>query len=229
MNAHQAPPQRDHNERSKLAPVLGAVAAAAVVVGGVVVATQGLGDDGTPASESPSASASASASATPDGSETTASATPEADSSDSPGVSEDWAQAALDASSAGLPAMVPAGLPDGWQVESGEFTTDPDWWHLEVSAPAGTVAVDQTRADAAALVSQRVGTDAEPGDDVNLSRFGTGVWSAWSSSTESTTGLVYATKDTTVVVTGPDRASVTTLAKRLLTAEDAPIGGGGGD
>lgn len=229
MNAHQSPPQRDHNERSKLAPVLGAAAAAAVVVGGVIVATQVFGDDDTPTAESPSASASASASPTPDGSETTASPAPEPDSSDSPGVSEAWAQAALDASAAGLPAMVPAELPDGWQVGSGEFTTNPDWWHLEVSAPAGTVAVDQTSADAASLVSQLVGKDAKPGDDVNLSRFGTGVWSSWSSATGSVTGLVHATKDTTVVVTGPDRASATTLAKRLLAAEDAPVGGGGGD
>ena len=58
-----------------------------------------------------------------------------------------------------------------------------------------------------------------PVDDVDLSDWGTGAWSAWDH--DGATVLAYDLKGSTVVLQGPDTETVRGLAESLLPAEDA--------
>ncbi len=87
---------------------------------------------------------------------------------------------------------------------------------MEFSAPSGVVVLDQLPGTAADVLA---GADLSEADDLDLSDFGTGTWSAWDNQGASV--VAYDLKGSTVVLQGPDAETVRGLAESLLPAEDA--------
>jgi hypothetical protein len=87
---------------------------------------------------------------------------------------------------------------------------------LEFTAPTGDVVLDQLPATSAKALAD---ADLTPADDVDLTDWGTGTWSAWDH--EGATVLTHELKGSTVVLQGTDQDTVEDLAKSLLPAEDA--------
>ena len=205
-----APPSRGRS-----GAVLGGFAVVMIVLAGIVVATQVLGDDEAPGGTTPVQS---DPSAATDPSE----APGEADTSDDASLDEKWQRAAVKASAAGLAAMVPGGTPDGWSVVSGSFDKQAMTWTMSLESPSGEVRLVQEQADAETLAADNVGADATESGVVDLRKWGTGEWQVW---TGSSVGLTFALEDSTVLLQGADQASLEELAKSLITAENAPVGG----
>lgn len=201
--------------RRRSGAVLGGFAVVMIVLAGIVVATQVLGDDDSPSGSTP-AGAEPSAGTEGSGEPT------EADTSDDASLDEKWQRDAVKASAAGLAAMVPGVAPDGWSVVSGSFDKQAMTWNMNLTAPSGEVLLIQEQADAEALASEHVGADATQSGVVDLRKWGTGEWQAW---TGSRAGLSFALEDSTVLLVGSDQASLEELAKSLVTAENAPVGG----
>ncbi|HEY0644515.1 MAG TPA: hypothetical protein VGD39_13900 [Nocardioides sp.] len=127
-----------------------------------------------------------------------------------------YKKAALRATDDDLITMVPTTLPDGWETLGGGYQRDPQWWHMEFTAPSGDVTLDQMPGTAEEVLTDQ---DLEAGDAVDLSDWGTGEWSAWDH--RGATVLTYDLKGSTVVLQGPDVETVRGLAESLLPAEDA--------
>jgi hypothetical protein len=140
------------------------------------------------------------------------------DFGDEPAVKASYERAALRASSEDeLITMVPSILPDGWTTVGGGYRSDPQWWRMEFTAPSGEVVLDQLPGTSDDVLADRPGLTAV--DDVDLSDWGTGAWSAWDHGGASV--LAYDLKGSTVVLQGPDLETVRGLAESLLPADEA--------
>jgi hypothetical protein len=139
------------------------------------------------------------------------------DFGDEPAVRKSYERAALRATSQDLITMVPSVLPDGWTTVGGGYQPDPQWWRMEFTAPSGEVVLDQLPGTAEEALGKMSGLT--PADDVDLSDWGTGAWSAWDHDGASV--LAYDLKGSTVVLQGPDLETVRGLAESLLPADDA--------
>jgi hypothetical protein len=133
-----------------------------------------------------------------------------------PKIRERYKKAALRAVDDELITMVPTVLPDGWTTRGGGYVADPQWWRMEFDAPAGVVVLDQLPGTSAEALAD---ADLTAADDVDLSDWGTGTWSAWDH--DGATVLTHDLKGSTVVLQGPDLETVRGLAESLLPAEDA--------
>ncbi len=171
------------------------------------------GDTGTDPSSGTSGEAS------PSPSTTSSPATPvePVDFGEEPALKAGYKKAALRAVDDDLVTMVPSVLPDGWTTVGGGYRADPQWWRMEFTAPAGDVVLDQLPGTSDDVLADQSGLT--PGDDVDLSAWGTGPWSAWDH--DGATVLAYDLKKSTVVLQGPDLETVRALAESLLAAEDA--------
>ena len=186
----------------------------------LVLLVSGCGDDPSRATEDPAADASPSESAQAD---ETASATPSTepvaliDFGEEPAASPRYKKAALRAVDDDLITMVPSTLPDGWTTVGGGYQADPQWWHMEFTAPSGDVTLDQFPGDTDATLGTQKGLATS--GDVDLSAWGIGTWEAWDH--DGATVLTHELKGSTVVLQGTDQDTVEALAKSLLPAEDA--------
>ncbi len=222
-NQHDTTPGPDE-PRWGTGAAIGAVFAVLLLVLGVFAAVRLLGDDETSTSTPTSTSTSASASV-PESTEPSAEPT-DADTSDSAELDKQWQRDAVKASRAGLAAMVPSQLPEGWAVESGTFDEAAMTWSMAFTSPTGPVALEQGQGEATAMAETYVGSDARPDGKLDLSNFGTGEWQVWSGS--DSVGISLELESSTVVLVGADEATVEALAQTLITAEDAPVGGNDG-
>jgi hypothetical protein len=134
-----------------------------------------------------------------------------------PALAERYKKAALRATSDELITMVPSALPEGWTTVGGGYQPDPQWWRMEFTAPTGDVVLDQLPGTSDDVLADQ--PDLTAADDVDLSDWGTGDWSAWDH--EGATVLAYDLKGSTVVLQGPDLETVRGLAETLLPADEA--------
>lgn len=134
-----------------------------------------------------------------------------------PAVRPRYKKAALRAVDDELITMVPSVLPDGWTTTGGGYTPDPQWWRMTFTAPTGDVVLDQLPGTADEVLADQQGLGAQ--DDVDLSDWGTGTWSAWKH--EGAIVLTHDLKGSTVVLQGADLDTVRALAESLLPAEDS--------
>jgi len=134
-----------------------------------------------------------------------------------PTVRAAYKNAALRAVDDDLITMVPTVLPDGWTTAGGGYQPDPQWWRMTFSAPTGEVMLDQLPGTAEEVLADQQSLAAQ--DDVDLSKWGTGTWSAWDH--EGATVLAYDLKGSTVILQGADLDTVQALAQSLLPAEDS--------
>jgi hypothetical protein len=186
----------------------------------LVLLVSGCGDDSSGGTDDPGADASASESSQ---SETpSASESPEAepvaliDFGREPKVKKRYKSAALRATDDDLITMVPSVLPDGWTTAGGGYRPDPQWWHMEFTAPTGDVTLDQFPGTSKDVLADQ---DLATSGDVDLSAWGIGTWSAWDR--DGATVLTRDLKDSTVVLQGAEQDSVEELAKSLVPAEDS--------
>jgi hypothetical protein len=183
----------------------------------LVLLVSACGDDPSVATEDPGADASTSE--TPQSSETpTADPVTLIDFGEEPATSPRYKKAALRAVDDDLITMVPSTLPDGWTTVGGGYQADPQWWHMEFTAPSGDVTLDQFPGDTDATLGSQKGLATS--GEVDLAAWGIGTWSAWDH--EGATVLTHELKGSTVVLQGTDQDTVEDLAKSLLPAEDAP-------
>jgi hypothetical protein len=202
-------------------------AVSALLVASAVSCGSDSGDDDPTASDptssstssSPSDSASTSASPTESGS-----ATESGDPVPSPVIDEAVKGALED----GFPALVPAGVPDGWTVVSASYSPGRGGiWRVALTDPNGAaVQLLQLKAGVDALVRQALGGAAKPSGEVDLGEYGTGTWTVYSGDTG--TAIAKRLSGTSAVVVGMDQDTVVTLADQLLTAEDSGNGSGDG-
>lgn len=134
-----------------------------------------------------------------------------------PTVRPKYKKAALRAVDDDLITMVPSVLPEGWTTTGGGYVPDPQWWRMTFTAPTGDVVLDQLPGEADELLADQKGLEAQ--DDVDLSDWGTGSWSAWDHN--GATVLTHDLKGSTVVLQGADLETVRALAESLLPAEDS--------
>jgi hypothetical protein len=180
------------------------------------------GDDAPDTGVDPSSDDSSSESPSETPSETpsqTTSATPvePIDFGTEPELAPRYKKAALRATSDDLITMVPAALPDGWTTVGGGYQAEPQWWRMEFTAPSGDVVLDQLPGTSDDVLADQ--PELTAADDVDLSAWGTGTWSAWDH--EGATVLTHDLKGSTVVLQGPDLESVRGLAEALLPADHA--------
>ncbi len=204
-----------------------AMAGLALVASTVVACGSDDGDDNT--ADDPTASAtsdtSTSASATASASDSPSASSSPTDSGDpvpSPIINKAVKAAIAD----GFPALVPAGVPEGWTVVKATYSPKRGGlWRIELTDPNGAnVTLVHSTSSAVEIVEQNL-PDAQPAGTVDLSNYGTGKWDAYSGT--STAALAKELSDTAAVVVGPDQDTVVILAQELLTAEDAGTGDGG--
>ena len=126
-----------------------------------------------------------------------------------------------------FPALVPAGVPEGWTVISASYSPGRGGvWRVQFTDPNGaTVQLLQVKAGVAALVRQALGGKAKPAGEVDLGEYGTGTWTVYSG--DSGTAIAKRLSGTSAVVVGMDQDTLVDLAGQLLTAEDS--GNGTGD
>ncbi|WP_210504555.1 hypothetical protein [Nocardioides xinjiangensis] len=183
----------------------------------LVLLAGACGDDPSNASDTAAdASSDTSGDASPSQSPTSTPVDP-VDFGEEPAVRKPYKRAALRAVDDELVTMVPTMLPEGWTTVGGGYRADPQWWRMEFTAPAGDVVLDQLPGSSDDVLADRPGLT--PGDDVDLSDWGTGRWSAWDH--DGATVLAYDLETSTVVLQGPDLETVRGLAESLLPAEDA--------
>ena len=136
-----------------------------------------------------------------------------------PAVAPRYKKAALRATSDELITMVPSTLPEGWTTVGGGYQADPQWWRMEFTAQTGDVVLDQLPGTSDDVLADQ--PDLTAADDVDLSDWGTGAWSAWDH--EGASVLAYDLKGSTVVLQGASPDEVRSLAESLLPAEDAEL------
>jgi hypothetical protein len=192
----------------------------------VAVTVVACGDeDGTDTGSDPATSAVSPAPSMSESPSDTSSPSPTADSGD-PVPSPVINKAAKDAIQDDFPALVPAGVPDGWTVTKATYSPKRggQWWiHLE-DANGADVSLAQSKKTVAGIVHQYL-QGAKPSGEVDLSDYGTGKWSAYTGTMAD--AVAKALSGTSAVVVGPDQDTVLELAQQLLTAEDAGTGDGG--
>lgn len=182
----------------------------------LVLLMSACGDDSSVANEDPGADTSTSE--TPQSSETPSTEPVTLiDFGEEPAASPRYKKAALRAVDDDLITMVPSTLPDGWTTVGGGYRADPQWWHMEFTAPSGDVTLDQFPGDTDAVLGSQEGLATS--GDVDLSAWGIGTWAAWDH--EGATVLTKELKGSTVVLQATDQDTVEDLAKSLLPAEDA--------
>ena len=93
-----------------------------------------------------------------------------------------------------------------WEAEGGGYTADPQWWRMEFTAPSGAVTLDQLPGTADEALAD---AGLETADDVDLTAWGTGAWSAWDNQGASV--LAYDLKGSTVILQGRDVATLETV------------------
>src|SRR5918994_821643 len=125
-----------------------------------------------------------------------------------PAVAPKYKKAALRATSDDLITMVPSTLPEGWTTVGGGYQPEPQWWRMEFTAPTGDVVLDQLPGTSDEALADQPHLVAA--DDVDLSAWGTGAWSAWDH--DGATVLAHDLKGSTVVIQGPDLETVRGLA-----------------
>ena len=182
----------------------------------LVLLMSACGDDSSVAEEDPGADTSTSE--TPQSSETPpAEPVVLIDFGEEPAPSPRYKKAALRAVDDDLITMVPSTLPDGWTTVGGGYQAEPQWWHMEFTAPSGDVTLDQFPGDTDAVLGSQ--ESLATSGDVDLSAWGIGTWAAWDH--EGATVLTHELKGSTVVLQGADQETLEELAKSLLPAEDA--------
>ena len=77
------------------------------------------------------------------------------DFGDEPAVQARYKKAALQAVGDELITMVPSTLPDGWTTAGGGYQAEPQWWHMEYTAPTGDVTLDQFPGDTDAVLGDQ--------------------------------------------------------------------------
>ena len=174
----------------------------------LVLLVGACGND-TPAAEDPQEAASE----TPEATEPVA----PIDFGTEPRLRASYKKAALRAVDDDLITMVPTVLPDGWTTTGGGYIPDPQWWRMTLTAPSGDVVLDQLPGTADEVLADRQALEAQ--DDVDLTDWGTGPWSAWDH--EGAAVLAYDLKGSTVILQGADPETVRALAESLLPAEDS--------
>jgi hypothetical protein len=197
-------------------------ASALLVTGASACGTDSGADD--PSATDPTASSAASESSAP--ASDSASGTPSG--SGSPGDSGDPVpspvvdKAVKAAIEDDFPALVPAGVPAGWTVESASYDAKRGGvWRIELLDPSGRpVRLVQSGATVKQLVQQLLGA-AQPTGEVDLGEYGTGVWALYSA--DAGTAIAKKISDTAAIVVGVDEDTVVELAGTLLTAEDANL------
>jgi hypothetical protein len=123
----------------------------------------------------------------------------------------------------GFPALIPAGVPDGWTVLTATYDAHGGGvWTISLTDPAGApVTLMQSTASAADLVAQLL-PDGQPAGSVKIS--GTGKWDAYAG---TSAGLAKDLSGTGAVVVASDQETAVAFAEQLLTAEDAGTDDGG--
>jgi hypothetical protein len=202
---------------------VGAAVLAIVVV--VAVAVGAGDDDGNDTSADPTTGSSSSTLTSPSASDTTSpSGSPS--TSASPSASDPTPSPIIDkavraAMKDDFPALVPAGVPAGWTVDAAAYDEAAGGtWRIDLTDSTGAeVVLVQAKATVEELVGDYLGPDGAKEGKVDLSDYGTGVWTAYGAldkhgvakKISGTSALVYATTQDTAVA----------LAQELLTAEDA--------
>ena len=187
-----------------------------VLAATLVLLLGACGDDTTADDDQVSASESTSPESSTPTSETAEPVEP-IDFGTEPAVRPQYKNAALRAVDDDLITMVPSMLPDGWTATGGGYTADPQWWRMTFTAPTGDVVLDQLPGTADEVLADQQGLEAQ--DDVDLSDWGTGTWSAWEH--EGAVVLTHDLKGSTVILQGADVDTVRALAESLLPAEDS--------
>lgn len=188
----------------------------AALAASLALVTSACGDDGTDTAKDPDTGASASTSSSPEPSQEPEQVT-FIDFGEEPAMKPKYRKAALTAVSDDLITMVPSVLPDGWTAVGGGYQADPQWWRMEFTSPTGDVSLDQLPGTAEDALAESSGLQAV--DDVDLSDYGTGTWSAWQQ--DGLDVLALDLKGSTVVLQGASPEEVRALAETLLPAEDA--------
>ena len=198
-----------------------AMAGLALVAVTAVACGSDDGDDAT--ADDPTPSSTTSATASPSGSasasdspSTSGSPTDSVDPVPSPIINKAVKAAIAD----GFPALVPAGVPEGWTVTKATYSPKGGgmWWIYLTDPNGADVTLAQSTKTTDGIVKQYL-PDAQPAGTVDLSNFGTGTWDAYTGARAA--AVAKQLSDTAVVVVGPDQDTVVTLAEELLTAEDA--------
>lgn len=200
---------------------LAGVAAILLVVLGVV-AVQSVGaDEPDPTSGEPTASSGTTISPSPSEGDASASSSPSSEPE------EAWVAEAVLAAEDGYPAFVPSEVPDGWTVDVASYEKDASWRMELTSASGGAVVIDQRSGDDVKPgLSSALGSPEQAGS-VNLKRWGTGTWAAFTG--EGDYALAQGLAGTAVVVSGSDKTDVLEITKQLLTAEMVVNVGDGSD
>ncbi len=213
--------------RPWLVPALvGAVVVVIVVV--VALATSG-DDDGAeagPAAQSTDSSttSSATSSSPPTAGSTTADVPTASDSAfGDPVPSPIINQAVKAAMKDDFPALVPAGVPDGWTVVSATYDgKGGGTWRIDLTDPSGAdVVLVQAKASVEELVGTYLGSDGAAEGKVDLSDYGTGVWTGYAAM--DVHGVARKIAGTSALVYGASQETAVVFAQHLLTAEDADI------
>jgi hypothetical protein len=222
-------PTRQPGGRSWQIPVLvGALVVVIVVVVAIAVG-RGSDDNGTNASSDPTTASTTSTPASPSSSDsvsTPSSASPSPSAAD-PTPSPIINKAAKAAIRDDFPALVPAGVPAGWTVVSASYdAAKGGTWRIDLTDPdGGDVVLVQSTATVQQLVADYLGKDGAAEGRVDLSDYGTGVWTAYGGM--NTHGIAKKISDTSALVYATTQDTAVALAQELLTAEDGGHTDGG--
>lgn len=179
-------------------------------------------------SSTPSTSASPTESATASGSATASdSPTDSGDPVPSPIINKAVKSAIQD----DFPALVPAGVPAGWTVESAKYSPNKagGTWQIRLTEPnGGQVTLLQAAQDLKPFLVANLAADMEKSGNVDLGEYGTGKWTVYTGTGSASTAIATYIARTSALVVGPDQDSVVELAEQLLTAEDSGNGSGDG-
>jgi hypothetical protein len=195
-----------------LAPL--GVAVLVLVILGVVALVTTRDDEPSPASTDPTLASS---------SATSSAGTPSASSSAPVVPSVDFIKPAKAAAKDGFPALVPADAPPGWVVTDAMYTPGKSGagplWKISFQLPeGGSVVLTQSELALPKAVQRYLGAGAVDAGKVDLRKFGTGYWRAFT--VDGGAGIAKQLANTSVVVSAPDQDGAVTLAKQLLTYED---------
>jgi Protein of unknown function (DUF4245) len=224
-------PTRSPGGRSWRIPLLVGALVIVVVVAVAIAVGQGNDDDGTDATSDPTTASSTSTSTSPSASDSpTASDPPSASASPSNGdpvPSPIINKAVKAAIKDHFPALVPAGVPYGWTVVAAAYDgTKGGTWRIDLTDPSGAeVVLVQADASVEQLVAHYLGNDATAEGKLDLSDYGTGVWTAYGAMDSH--GIAKKISDTSALVYATTQDIAVELAQQLLTAEDSGNTDGG--
>lgn len=138
--------------------------------------------------------------------------------------SVDITKPAKDAAKDGFAPMVPSEVPPGWVATDAAYTPGTGSrgpvWRLSFQLPDGSVVVmTQSELGLAGAVERYLGAGAERSGRVDLRKFGTGYWFAYTVPEGAGIAKQLPT-DTSVVIAAPSVDDAVILAQQLLTFED---------